>query len=496
VCGAIGFALLMTEIGKVFNGLSGITDVNPQATWNAALNQLEIQLDRAAFDTWLRGAVFLALDADDAPVFTIGVRSSYVADMLQNKLYRTVRRVVSDVYGSPVELRFEVHKAAAPAAEATGDMPLFQMLDAQADETPLPPLHRQVMRPERAAIPDQDLNPRYTFDRFVVGNANNLTYSAALAVAENPASVYNPLMIYGGVGLGKTHLLQAVAHHCRARGQRVIYIPSEAFINDLVNAIRQRTTAMFRDKYRSVDVLVVDDIQFIAGKDGTQEEFFHTFNALYTFNKQIVLACDRHPRELELLEDRLRSRFEGGLVMDVQLPEVETRVAIVESWAQEQGVHLPRPVSEMIAERACASIRQLEGLFTQVMAKARLSRQPLTPGAVEPVLERFDRPRQYGRRPVTLDQVIRLTAQHHELANRDLTGKSRAGRINHARQVAMYLARELTEASLPQIGDALGKRSHTTVLHGYNKVAEMMAQDDFFRYEVMSLREKLLKGER
>ncbi len=468
--------------------------MNPQDIWNAAFNQLEVQLDRANFDTWLRGAVFLNFEQGDTPLFTIGVRNDFAVEMLKNRLYRTVRRILTDVYGTPVELCFQVYKPAQPP-DADEQMPLFRLLAQQEMEARELPLHRQIARPERSELPECDLNPRFTFARFIAGSNNNLAYSAALAVAENPASIYNPLTIYGGVGLGKTHLLQAIAHDCQRRGLRVIYVPSEAFINDLVNAIRQRTTAMFRDKYRSIDVLLVDDIQFIAGKESTQEEFFHTFNALYTFNKQIVLASDRHPRQLELLEDRLRSRFEGGLVMDVQMPEYETRMAIVESWAQERGIRLPQSVSEMMADRARTNMRELEGLFTQIIAKSRLSQQPLTLPAAEEVVERFERPRQHSRKLATLEQVLEMTAQHHDLAVKDLTGKRRTGRINHARQIAMYLARELTEASLPQIGESLGGRSHTTVLHGYNKVTEMMAEDDVFRYELMALREKLLKGE-
>ena len=469
--------------------------MNPQEIWNAAFNQLEVQLDRANFETWLRGAVFLKFEQGDAPLFTIGVRNTFAVDMLQNRLYRTVRRILSDVYGAPVELAFEVHKL-TPQADTDGQMPLFRLLAEQAEQptTPSLPLHQQIARPERAELPEGELNPRLTFNRFIAGSSNSLAYSAALAVAENPASVYNPFTIYGGVGLGKTHLLQAIAHDCRARGLRVIYVPSEAFINDLVNAIRQRTTAMFRDKYRSIDVLLVDDIQFIAGKESTQEEFFHTFNALYTFNKQIVLASDRHPRQLELLEDRLRSRFEGGLVMDVQMPEYETRIAILESWAQERGIRLPRQVSETLANHAHSNMRELEGLFTQIVAKTRMSQQPLNRAAVEDIVERFDRPRQHQRKLLTLEQVLEVTAAHHELTVRDLTGNRRTGRINYARQIAMYLARELTECSLPQIGEMLGGRSHTTVLHGYNKVIEMMNADDIFRYELLGLREKLLKS--
>lgn len=471
--------------------------MNAKDAWDAALNQLEVQLDRANFNTWLRGSVCLdcAEEPGAAAIFTIGVRNTFARDMLQHRLYLTVSRTLGDIYGKPVEIRFEVKKPEPTLADEQPDMPLFRLLAQRPHDEPTVPLHQQLARPQHPDLPESELNPRFTFERFIVGNANRMVYSAAQAVAENPATVYNPLLIYGGVGLGKTHLLQAVGHACRRKNLNVIYVPSEAFINDLVNAIRQRTTAMFREKYRSLDVLLVDDIQFIAGKESTQEEFFHTFNALYTFNKQIVLASDRHPRELETLEDRLRSRFEGGLLMDVQLPEFETRVAIVESWAHERGITVTRAVGEMLADRARSNMRELEGLFTQIVAKSQLSQQPLTLTEAESVLERFDRPRTYApRQVITLEQVLSITAKHYDLSIDDLTGQRRTGRINHARQVAMYLARELTNYSLPQIGDAFGRRSHTTVLHGCNKVTEMMAGDERFRYEIIGLREKLIKG--
>jgi len=470
--------------------------VKPQEAWDAALNQLEIQLDRANFDTWLRDAEFLRCDQpatpDDAAVFTIGVRSSFARENLQHRLYRSVRRILRDVYGGAVEVCFEVNKAERPAQPAD-DMPLFQYGAHQ--DPPTTPIQQQIALPQQPELPECRLNPRYTFDNFIVGSVNDMLFAAAQAVAEYPAMMYNPFVVYGGVGLGKTHLLQAVAHECQRRGHRVIYVPSEAFINDLVSAIRQRTTAMFRDRYRTVDVLLVDDIQFIAGKESTQEEFFHTFNTLYTFNKQIVVASDRHPRELALLEDRLRSRFEGGLVMDIQLPEYETRVAIVESWAQERGVRMPRAVAETIADRARNSIRELSGLFTQVVAKSQLGQVPINQHAAAYVVEKHHRPALRQQEKITVDRVVDVTAAYYDLASEDLTGKRRTGRINYVRQIAMFLAREITEASLPEIGDVFGGRSHTTVLHGYNKVNEMMVEDDNFRYELLALREHILNGD-
>jgi chromosomal replication initiator protein len=298
-------------------------------------------------------------------------------------------------------------------------------------------------------------------------------------------------LIHGDVGLGKTHLLQAIAHSYRARNLRVIYIPSEIFTNDLIDAIRNRTTAMFREKYRSADVLLVDDIQFIAGKESTQEEFFHTFNSLLSFNKQIILASDRHPRALETLEARLRSRFEGGLVMDVIPPEMETRVAILQGWALERGLNLSLTASELLALRVKGNVRQLEGVFNQIAAAVQINRQTLTAQLIDEMLEGVRRP----HTSVTLDRVLDITARHHGLSVHDLVGPRRTGVISQARQIAMYLAREYTSASLPQIGDAFGGRKHSTVLHSCHKVVEEMQDDFSVRTMVKDIRDRLMKGE-
>jgi chromosomal replication initiator protein len=458
--------------------------VNPQDAWNAAYNQLELQFDRATFDTWLRPAVFLGYDGT---LFAIGVPNSYARDMCQHRLYRNIRRVLSDVYGTSVELRFEVHKLPVPAAEQEADMPLFKLLARQQDdfsELNTPALRDLVASPRQPDLPESDLNPRYTFERFIANKSCQLAYEAARAVSEYPGTVYNPLLIHGGVGLGKSHLLQAIAHVCAGQARRTLYISAEAFTNDLILAIQQRTTAMFREKYRTVDILLMDDIQFIGGKESTQEEFFHTFNALINFNKQIVLACDRHPRELATLADRLKSRFQGGLVVDVQPPEYETRIAILQMWAQERQITLNGDALDMIARRAPGNVRELEGVFNQIVAQSHLAGGTLTLPKVETTLERFMLP----RNQLTPVDIIEAIAQQFHLHAADLTGKKRTEYINEARQVAMYLCRELTECSLPQIGDYFGGRSHTTVLHGCNKVAEQMAQDSLFASKVQKMR--------
>lgn len=472
--------------------------MKPQDAWNAAYHQLELQLDRASFDTWLRSAVLLGVEDG---VYVIGVHNSYARDMLQHRLYRNVARILRDVTGTEVTIRFEVHKAGKtiPADEPEPhDAPLLRFL-AQKSRTPqLPETHEipaqpsslydLVQSPQRANLPETELNSRFTFERFMVNQSNRIVYEAALAVAEHTASLYNPYLIYGGVGLGKTHLVQAVAHACQQKGLRTVYIPSEVFTNDLIAAIRDRTTAMFRDKYRTADVLLVDDIQFISGKETTQEEFFHTFNALVNFNKQIVLASDRHPSELKTLEDRLRSRFEGGLVADIQPPEFETRIAILKMWADERKVRLPYNVLEMVAQRVPKNVRELEGAFNQVVAQSKLGQRDMSLPTVESTLNRYSNPRER----ISLEEIISVTAQNFGFIAADLRGKKRTARINKARQVAMYLCRELTEASLPQIGDVFGGRSHTTILHGIEKVIEELEHDTVLEARILKIRKAIL----
>jgi chromosomal replication initiator protein len=467
-----------------------VVTVDAQDVWNSAYHQLELQLDRASFDTWLRGASLLGVEGD---LFIIGVRNDYAREMLQHRLYRNVRRVLSDICGKAVELRFELNKQSAPKSlhkDNLNDMPLFRLLAEQDTSTPTPPLHEQIVRPERRALPELDLNPKFTFDRFIAGSENEMILAAAQAVAEHPGSAYNPFFIYGGVGLGKTHLLQAITHQCRARNKRAIYIPSEVFINDMIDAIRQKTTAMFRDKYRSADVLLVDDIQFIAGKESSQEEFFHTFNALTTFNKQIVLASDRPPRDMSTLEARLRSRFEGGLVIEMKTPDLETRSAILRQWAQDRGIQLSATTCEMIATKAKTNVRELEGIFNQIVVTLRHTGSAVVTSVLaDDAMDTYQRPRHH----VGIKQVLETVAAYHGLHVDDLTGPKRAGPINQARQIAMFLVREFTTASLPQIGDAFGGRKHSTVLHSCGKMEDEMATSEMLRAIVNHLREQLVK---
>ncbi len=476
--------------------------MNPQQAWDIAHSQLEIQFDRASFNTWLKDISFVDYESEQK-LFVLGVSNSYALDMLRHRLQRNVRQVLSDAFEQEIDIRFEPAKKKVPTSplfmnpQDTDVPPMFQYMAQQPEPTTPAPkdssstsLHDHVQRPQLSPTPESDLNPRFTFDRFIVNNANSMVYEAAKAVAENPNGAYNPLMIHGGVGLGKTHLLQAIANDCQQRGLQVIYVPSEAFVNDLVTAIRKRQQAMFREKYRRADILLVDDVQFISGKESTQEEFFHTFNALYTFNKQIVLASDRHPDQLSTLEDRLRSRFAGGLVVDVQPPRYETRIAILKMWAQERNVDLENDVLSVIAQNAPDNIRELEGVFNQVVAKARFSRGEMDVERVSRTITRYEQPRNHTR-PITVQRILEETAAVFELKEKSITSKRRTKRVALARQIAMYLARELTDASLPQIGNVFGGRTHSTVLHSCNKIKNEQDGDPGIQTQIERVKTRL-----
>jgi chromosomal replication initiator protein DnaA len=340
------------------------------------------------------------------------------------------------------------------------------------------------------AIPAPRLNPRYTFSTFIVGSGNQLAHAASLAVAEAPGQAYNPLFLYGGVGLGKTHLLHAIGHTAVERDQTVLYVSSETFTNEIINAIRYRTTEEFRAKYRSADVLLVDDIQFIAGKESTEEEFFHTFNSLYETNRQIVICSDRPPKAIVALAERLRSRFEWGLIADIQPPDLETRVAILRAKADMLGRHVPDDVILFLASRVHSNIRELEGGFNRLLAFSQLQGLPLTIEMAKAALASLA---EDGRqRRVGVDDVLQAVAEHYRISIEDLRGKQRDKHIVVPRQIAMYLMRQETEASLLEIGQALGGRDHSTVLHGCDKINREVNENASLRKEVLSIRQQLI----
>jgi chromosomal replication initiator protein len=437
--------------------------------WQAALGELQMQMTKATFDTWVKNTHVASYEDG---TFIIGVHNAFTKDWLENRLLTTIKRTLVGIVGRSVEVKFTVWaKEPAEGAEA---LPLWQA------PTPLP------NESAASALPTM-LNPRYTFDTFVVGSSNRLAHAASLAVAEKPAEAYNPLFLYGGVGLGKTHLLHAVGYTSQQHCSEVLYVSSETFTNDLINSIRNHTTEEFRERYRNIDVLLVDDIQFIAGKESTQEEFFHTFNTLHSANKQIVISSDRAPKAILTLEERLRSRFEWGLIADIQPPDLETRIAILRFKAEQQAMFVPDKVIDLIANRIQSNIRELEGALNRVTAHASLMRCPLTVKVATNALQDF------GPAPASLsiDQIIETVAQFYNLETKELIGRRRLKDIVTARHMAMYLAREETDASLPQIGRALGGRDHTTVLHGYEKIHGLVEENDRLRREMLTIKELL-----
>jgi chromosomal replication initiator protein len=336
-----------------------------------------------------------------------------------------------------------------------------------------------------------NLNSRYTFDTFVVGNNNKLAHAAALAVAESPAEAYNPLFIYGGVGLGKTHLMHSIAHFILSENKhsKVLYVSSEKFTNELINSIREDKNEEFRQKYRNIDVLLVDDIQFIAGKERTQEEFFHTFNTLYEAKKQIIISSDRPPKEIETLEERLRSRFEWGLIADIQAPDFETRVAILQKRGELENLNLPNDVIQYVATNIKSNIRELEGAINKIIAYSTLVHQDLTIELAEDALKDLITPE--DDKEITPEFILEIVAEHYNLNPADIVSKKRPREIAYPRQIVMYLSRTLTDLSLPKIGQILGKRDHTTIIHGYDKISKDIAKDSTLKNTIDILTKKI-----
>ena len=388
------------------------------------------------------------------------------------------------------------HYLEALRAHAGGrDLQLVCADALSAAPTPSAPLRPAPPKETAASAPDaaweRGLNRKYTFDRFVVGASNRFAHAASLAVAESPAKAYNPLFIYGGVGLGKTHLMQAIGYAILQRhpARRVVYISSERFTNELIAAIQTKTTTRFRDRYRSVDVLLVDDVHFIAEKEATQEEFFHTFNALYDAHKQIVMSSDRSPKDIAGLENRLVSRFEWGLVTDIQSPDLETRTAILRKKAEEAGIDVPDAVTGFIAQQITSNIRELEGALIRVTAYCNLFNQPLSVDVARDVLK--DMVREVSAR-LTLDEIQKRVANYFQVDVSEIRGARRHRSILYPRQVAMFLCRRLTEASLPEIGRAFGGRDHTTVMHAVGKIEHEITQDTHKKQAIEQLNQLVL----
>ena len=451
----------------------------PKEIWEIARSQLRLQMTKSTYDTWVRDTSCLAFE-DGA--FVIGVANGYAKDWLSMRLRPVIKRTLTSILGQAVDVSFVVQSAAVEDDGAGSGGPL---LEFPAAETALP---ETLVMPETVSpSTGANLNPRYTFETYIVGSSNRMAHAVALSVSERPGNAYNPLFIYGGSGLGKTHLLQAIGHMAQSQRLRVLYVTSELFTNELIAAIRTQSTDQFRAKYRNTDLLLLDDVHFIAGKEQTQEEFFHTFNALHSANRQIVLTSDRPPQAITTLEERLRSRFGWGMTADIQPPNLETRIAILQEKAASMGRYVPNEVLTLIAQRAHRNIRDMEGALTKVLAHAELLRRPLNVELVEDALA-YLAPAQ-GK--LTLESILESAAAYFGVTPEELTGRNRSARIALQRQLVMYVMREETDASLPQIGQALGGRDHTTIIHGCEKISTELDGNQDLNRQLNELRNRL-----
>ncbi|HEU5433980.1 MAG TPA: chromosomal replication initiator protein DnaA [Thermomicrobiales bacterium] len=483
--------------------------------WQTFLEDVGARLSKSVVDNYLRQSTLVGFDDD---VATVAAPNTFTASTLETRFAGPIERCLSAVVGRPVRVEFVVQAAPAAARsrdEARSDTAALLAAGStvrpargtatrstsatasrgSSDPAPtgarVPPPRQMQLAPSAA----RGLNPRYIYDTYVVGSSNRFAHAASLAVAEHPGGKYNPFFVHGGVGLGKTHLLHAIGHRALEAlpDLQVSYVTSEKFTNDLISAIRQQRMDDFRARYREIDILMIDDIQFIAGKESTQEEFFHTFNHLYQGGKQVIITSDKPPKAIAALEERLRSRFEGGLIADVQLPDYEMRTAILRQKGEELGVSLPSDVVEYVAQKDQSNIRELEGAMNKVIARAQLAEQAITLAlAMEALTDAasFGARRAPASRAAVLDAVVR----HYKAPLRDLLGRARTKDIVLPRQVAMYLLREETGASLVEIGLELGGRDHTTVLHGIRQIERALSTDNALRSDLLSIREAIFSA--
>ena len=434
-------------------------------TWDRVLGKLETRVNAHSFSTWFRPTHFVS---EDASHLRIRVPNSWFAEWLRTNYLPLIQDALREMERPGMNVEFV-------ATEGNG---------ARAHATATAAPERGVV--EHAAAP---LNPRYTFEKFVVSSCNQFAHAASVAVAEQPSRAYNPLYIYGGVGLGKTHLMQAIGQRLSQRGgARMRYISTEQFMNELINAIRFERTFEFKEKYRKVDLLLIDDIQFLAGKERTQEEFFHTFNALYDAQKQIVITSDCPPREIPTLEERLRSRFEWGLIADIQPPDLETKIAILRKKAEAEGSTLPDDVALFIATHSKSNIRELEGALIRAIAYASLSGRELTLEMAKDTLKDLLVPESPA---VTVETIQKLVADHFNLRVSEIKSKTNSQQVAFPRQIAMYLCKKMTACSLPEIGKRFGGKHHSTVIHAIQKIEDMRRRDKEFDRLVESFEQSL-----
>lgn len=432
--------------------------------WDEILNTVkqEYEISDVSFDTWIRPLEVFAIEGNT--LYILVPSEQMALSYISKKYLAPLRVAIVEI----TEIEYDI-KFILPEEART-----LKLNTKPAKATPA------------VTADESNLNPNYTFDTFVVGNNNSLAHAASVAVAESPGEVYNPLFIYGGVGLGKTHLMQAIAHFIIENNpnKKVLYVTSETFTNELIDAIRnkenaEKGNAAFRNRYRNIDVLLIDDIQFIIGKESTQEEFFHTFNSLYQDRKQIVISSDKPPKEMETLSERLRTRFEMGLPVDIQIPTYETKMAIIKRKAELSELDIPYEVQDYVATHIKSSIRELEGALTKLSAFSKLSHTDITVEFAEQTLKDLISPD--AKKEITPELIIQTVADHFNVKYDDIISSKRNANIVHPRQIAMYLCRQMTTAPLQAVGKALGNRDHTTVIHGAEKIAKEVVQNESVR---------------
>ncbi len=503
--------------------------MNVATIWRATLDRLETApidavckawlLSSSLTDAWLNGFDDIDADSfseDEALYFMLQVPSTLARDVINTRWRRSIEDILADVTGQPVAISVttaldeslvstrDMNSRFSPTRHhQASDFAYYDFPSKSPLQYDLQDLHHKDSysadritedwsSEQRASILLYNrLNHRYTFDAFIVGNSNRLAHAASLAVAEAPGESYNPLFLYGGVGLGKTHLLHAIGHQGVQRGLAVLYVSSEQFTNEIINAIRYRTTEEFRAKYRSVDILLVDDIQFIAGKESTEEEFFHTFNSLYEMSKQIVICSDRPPKAIISLEERLRSRFEWGLIADIQPPDLETRMAILRVKADLLRYRIPDDIIAYIAGRVQTNIRELEGCLNRLMAYQQLHHTDLSMEVARAAMSSLGNDSKESN--LSIKQIAQAVAEYYHMSMEDMCGKQRDQHIVMPRQIAMYLMRQETQASLLEIGQLFGGRDHSTVLHACEKIDRAVNINPALRREIVAIREQLLR---
>ncbi|MCY6485371.1 chromosomal replication initiator protein DnaA [Clostridium aestuarii] len=442
-----------------------------QQLWTKTLNIIKGELTEVSFNTWIKSIDPMCIEDEIIKLevpndFTRGILESRYKDLIINAIKLISSKKYKIEFLILSEEAFEIEKRSKKTTKDTSS----------------------IINTEEMSC---NLNPKYTFNSFVIGNSNRFAHAASLAVAEAPAKAYNPLFIYGGVGLGKTHLMHAIGHYILQNKPKtkVVYVSSEKFTNELINSIKDDKNTDFRNKYRNVDVLLIDDIQFIAGKERTQEEFFHTFNALYEADKQIILSSDRPPKEIPTLEDRLRSRFEWGLIADIQAPDFETRIAILKKKADVELLNIPNEVMVYIATNIKSNIRELEGALIRVVAFSSLTNKEITVELAEEALKDIISNEQ--NRKITIELIQDIVANYFNLKIQELKSSRRTRNITFPRQIAMYLSRKLTDMSLPKIGEEFGGRDHTTVIHAYEKISTNLKKDESLNNVINDLTKKI-----